>query len=562
MPGLREAPNTNSLKEADYLDFLKGEVVLPLLCNSPPSADYRTDERRRRVQSISFGRFKEDFEARNQVDSNWYAMLEEQHAYIQWWFPTTGLARHGIRNRPVLDQQFFADFRAKPDVTVQANLKQALIMMADFYGFGWEEEESRFFGIKKDDYFLVRLRHLLAHPHNYARITRMIESLRLFGLDVLAQAWANALCTHVIPWANMLRGFSLPEKTIRAWEAAATKTMDGVASLKFPYDWSKHVSWLGARSWHGLPWLLVGLALSLPVALVGALVASALPSTAFVQHVLAQMGVHAVGLQLALAPMFMTLGLVVLPMLMLYGLLTWLEMRNYPWTYKHPKCRGMLRAARLGCLMAPLLWLGLATTLSTSPFGWPILLAVLALPVLLGILHPLIVQKPLTRLAIFIGAPSPSGRFKSFLIHSLGFFGVDHLAYRAAIKNRNATSGPKGANGPGEGSTANQVVTRLGGGGQARDGDLASPLHGLLQRMDGQPNVDPAARHALLKAHAYGVTLQQWGQFLIDVAGRGESEWVQSILTLRLEGERSSPVCQSIDRQCFVQAMRAAIGGG
>jgi hypothetical protein len=103
--------------------------------------------------------------------------LEAVHDFIQWMFP---LAEPSPVNpsAPVLDEAALAELRARPDLhaTVQANVCASYERMRRFY------EESRHW--------------ITPGNHNHLRITRILKSLRLLGLDAEAAeffAWLETI---------------------------------------------------------------------------------------------------------------------------------------------------------------------------------------------------------------------------------------------------------------------------------------------------------------------------------------------------------------------------------
>lgn len=102
---------------------------------------------------------------------------------------------------PVIDAETFLYFRQHPDL--RQNVSRAWERMLAFYGLklAWENERPGETGPKPTiteakncernyDYWMRRI------DHNHLRITRIIRSLRVLGLDVEARAYFEAL-THV-----------------------------------------------------------------------------------------------------------------------------------------------------------------------------------------------------------------------------------------------------------------------------------------------------------------------------------------------------------------------------
>ena len=95
------------------------------------------------------------------------AELETTHDYIQWLFP---LREPSAFNpwAPVLTAADIAAFRSSP--RLQERMRRAFRRMMQFYGFGGRT-----------------LPWLTAGNHNFLRLTRILTSLRLAGLEAEAQ---------------------------------------------------------------------------------------------------------------------------------------------------------------------------------------------------------------------------------------------------------------------------------------------------------------------------------------------------------------------------------------
>jgi hypothetical protein len=112
--------------------------------------------------------------------------LEMVHDFIQWMFP---LMEPSLVNpaAPVLDAETIAEFRAAP--ALQQALRKSWRRMLDFYGLevlGQEVERGQDFGVKAQNWL---------HPgnHNHLRITRILKSLCLLGLEKEALAFFDCL---------------------------------------------------------------------------------------------------------------------------------------------------------------------------------------------------------------------------------------------------------------------------------------------------------------------------------------------------------------------------------
>jgi Opioid growth factor receptor (OGFr) conserved region len=130
-----------------------------------------------------------DYQGRNIRDIWNYndQQLEFVHDYIQWLFP---LKQKSIFNRsaPTLDDQVIATF--KNNRNLQKNLFISLQLMLTFYGLKIEDNRQI---IKADNYGQIKKRWITLRNHNYLRITRILTSLKLLGLEKFAIALFNCL---------------------------------------------------------------------------------------------------------------------------------------------------------------------------------------------------------------------------------------------------------------------------------------------------------------------------------------------------------------------------------
>jgi hypothetical protein len=112
--------------------------------------------------------------------------LELQHDFIQWLFPLDQASRFNP-DAPVLAQHEFAELGRNPEVV--AGLRQGLARMLAFYGLGWNADS-----VAKSAGWPLRSRNWAHQPtHNDLRITRILRSLALFGLQPEAAAFLGFL---------------------------------------------------------------------------------------------------------------------------------------------------------------------------------------------------------------------------------------------------------------------------------------------------------------------------------------------------------------------------------
>ena len=101
--------------------------------------------------------------------------LEKCHDQIQWMFPLHEESLHA-RTYPVLTPSLVN--QARKSEKIQENMRKAVKRMSDFYGFTNDNRQKQRLWCKDFD-------------HNLLRITRIIRSLRFFGLEEEAEKFYN-----------------------------------------------------------------------------------------------------------------------------------------------------------------------------------------------------------------------------------------------------------------------------------------------------------------------------------------------------------------------------------
>jgi hypothetical protein len=120
-----------------------------------------SDDRGRRIEDI--WRFSHD-------------ELEAIHDYIQWLFPLTERSAFNP-GAPLLDDATIQRF--KSDATLRRNVERSLEVMLDFYGFARDGDR-----IIQGRSFAERFANWLTPGnHNFLRLTRILKSLTLLGLE-------------------------------------------------------------------------------------------------------------------------------------------------------------------------------------------------------------------------------------------------------------------------------------------------------------------------------------------------------------------------------------------
>ncbi|KAF2972067.1 hypothetical protein GQX73_g1628 [Xylaria multiplex] len=119
--------------------------------------------------------------------------LEYQHNYIQTVFPLPEESGFG-HMAPVIDEETMLIFAQSPEL--KGNLLRALKRMLAFYGFDAKDKEGHDYELlitPKKDRDAGFSRWVVRIDHNHLRITRIIRSLRVLGLEGAARDFHNAL---------------------------------------------------------------------------------------------------------------------------------------------------------------------------------------------------------------------------------------------------------------------------------------------------------------------------------------------------------------------------------
>ena len=138
--------------------------------------------------------------------------FEEVHDFIQWLFPLPEPSQFKP-DAPILANEDIAAFKSDP--VLQANLMKSFKRILAFLGLSWSEKGEVFKGKNAS----ARVADVWAFPnHNWLRITRILRSLMLLGMEAEAQA-LYAQLDAVYRSGN----FPIPATTFRYWTNAVGK---------------------------------------------------------------------------------------------------------------------------------------------------------------------------------------------------------------------------------------------------------------------------------------------------------------------------------------------------
>jgi hypothetical protein len=141
--------------------------------------------------------------------------LEAVHDFIQWLFPLPEPSQFNP-DAPLLTTDDIAAFRI--DAILQSNLRRSFERILSFLGLARTDDGT----IKEGPNFTTRAADVWTVPnHNWLRITRILRSLTLLGLEPEAQALYACLNGF-----HRSRRFPIPESTFRYWTAAVRSEFD------------------------------------------------------------------------------------------------------------------------------------------------------------------------------------------------------------------------------------------------------------------------------------------------------------------------------------------------
>jgi hypothetical protein len=141
--------------------------------------------------------------------------LERNHDYIQWLFPLDEPSGFNV-NAPILDASTVHEFDSREEL--RRNLRTSLLRMLSFYGM--ELLHSHPPRVVRAASFAERsLNWMTPSNHNHLRMTRILKSLRLLGLEAEAVALFECLADiYREEAAKADRGIS--EETLQFWWSA------------------------------------------------------------------------------------------------------------------------------------------------------------------------------------------------------------------------------------------------------------------------------------------------------------------------------------------------------
>jgi hypothetical protein len=136
-------------------------------------------------------------------------VFEEVHDFVQWLFPLPEPSRFNP-DAPLLTADDIAAFRGDP--SLRAALERSFVRFLSFLGLSLASDGT----VAEGPNFATRVGDAWACPnHNWLRVSRVLRSLRLLGLEGRAGAFYAWLDT-----AYRSRRFPIPADTFGYWTGA------------------------------------------------------------------------------------------------------------------------------------------------------------------------------------------------------------------------------------------------------------------------------------------------------------------------------------------------------
>lgn len=118
---------------------------------------------------------------------------EQCHCWVQYAFPTTTRSKfHG--SAPVSNSATMEAFCSNPHL--RHGLLTAFKFYLNFLGLEYDEGAQDIVPLGGGPSVVVKMRNFITHPHNFLRVTRILQSLTEHGLSMCAQAFALYMSSH------------------------------------------------------------------------------------------------------------------------------------------------------------------------------------------------------------------------------------------------------------------------------------------------------------------------------------------------------------------------------
>jgi hypothetical protein len=140
--------------------------------------------------------------------------LETVHDFIQWLFPLPTRSAYNPE-APLLTERTAGAFRRGD--ALRSRLSRSVELMLRFYGLEQVKAQDGSISIEQAIEFPERSRHWLTpNNHNHLRLTRMIESTRLLGLEDYSRGLFTVLEKIALDHPHQVSA-----RTVEFWRSAA-----------------------------------------------------------------------------------------------------------------------------------------------------------------------------------------------------------------------------------------------------------------------------------------------------------------------------------------------------
>lgn len=136
--------------------------------------------------------------------------LEETHDYIQWLFPTDEKSLFNA-DAPIISQTEVNEILTDKGSTIERNMLQSFYRMMKFYGLSILCDSEGNVQIKAKEPPLGKM--LTKNNHNFLRLSRIMISMKLFGLEEYSEALKLCLLNIAERYPDIIG-----EETRTIWE--------------------------------------------------------------------------------------------------------------------------------------------------------------------------------------------------------------------------------------------------------------------------------------------------------------------------------------------------------
>jgi hypothetical protein len=144
--------------------------------------------------------------------------LEVVHDYIQWLFPLSEPSGFNV-SAPVLTPATIDQFRGQPEL--QKAVRSSFLRMLDFFGF--QIRSTNPLDVKRrPDFSEKSERWLTQGNHNHLRITRILKSLHILGLQREAKAFFDCV-SEIYEEERRKSDPTISDETMLYWRRAVNE---------------------------------------------------------------------------------------------------------------------------------------------------------------------------------------------------------------------------------------------------------------------------------------------------------------------------------------------------